>query len=69
MTTYGDINEAIEHEIIPAIEAGDATAIDYDLRAIADEVIERVSDDNRNPRYAVTADPADFWAAVERHAL
>lgn len=69
MTAYSTRNEAIEREIIAAIEAGDATRSEFDIDAIADEVIDQVITETGQVTYQVTADTDDFWAAVERHAL
>ena len=69
MTAYSTRNEAIEREIVTAIEAGDATRNEFDIDAIADEVIEQVITETGQVTYQVTADTDDFWAAVERHAL
>lgn len=69
MTAYSTRNEAIEREIVTAIEAGDATRNEFDIDAIADEVIEQVITETGQVTYQVTADTDDFWVAVERHAL
>lgn len=69
MTAYSTRNEAIDREIIAAIEAGDATRSEFDIDAIADEVIDQVITETGQVTYQVTADTADFWATVERHAL
>ena len=67
--TYSTRDEAIEREIVTAIEAGDATRSEFDIDAIADEVIEQVISETGQVTYQVTDDTDDFWAAVERHAL
>lgn len=69
MTAYSTRNEAIDREIIAAIEAGDATRSEFDIDAIADEVIDQVITETGQVTYQVTADTNTFWAAVERHAL
>lgn len=69
MTAYSTRNEAIEREIIAVIEAGDANRDEFDIDAIADEVIDQVITETGRVTYQATADTADFWAAVERHAL
>ena len=66
---YSTRNEAIEREIITAIEAGDATRDEFDIDAIADEVIEQVISETGRVTYQITVDTDAFWAAVERHAL
>ena len=58
---YTTKQDAINYEIIPAIEAGEAKASEYDIEAIADEVITE-----ENGTYTVDADI--FWDAVARHA-
>ena len=61
--TYATRQEAIDREITDSIDAGDAHSEDYDLDAIADEVIDRDEDG----RYYVKADFDAFWAAVAKH--
>ncbi|WP_172121165.1 hypothetical protein [Actinomyces faecalis] len=68
MTAYTTRNEAIDREIIPAIEAGEASASEYDIDAIADEVL-YTTGEGAGYRYQVTDDTDAFWAAVQRHAL
>lgn len=65
-TIYTTRTEAIEREIITAIEAGGtdvARAEEYDIDAIANEVIVPT-----NGAYIVIDDVEAFWTAVERHA-
>ena len=69
MTAYSTRNEAIEREIVTAIEAGDATRNEFDIDAIADEIIEQVTTETGQVTYQVTDDTDAFWAAVERHVL
>ena len=65
MTVYTTRNEAIATEIVEAIEAtGVATASEYDVDAIADEVL-----GGYDEGYALTVTDDEFWTAVERHAL
>lgn len=65
---YSTRNEATD-AIITAIEAGDATRDEFDIDAIADEIIEQVTTETGQVTYQVTADTDAFWAAVERHVL
>jgi len=65
MHYYTTRDEAIEREIIAAIEAGGVAGRDeYDVDAIADEVLGGFEDG-----YAVKVDDDEFWQAVERHEL
>ena len=62
-TTYSTRDEAIQREIIDAIEANrTATADEYDVDAIAAEVLGGYEDG-----YACQVDEDEFWAVVERH--
>ena len=64
-TTIGYVtrDEAIERCIVGPVEAGDATADEYDVDAIADEVLSY-----RDGHYYATEDTAKFWETVARHA-
>jgi len=65
MSKHSTRDEAIQSEIITAIEAtGVATRDEYDIDAIADEVL-----GGYDEGYELIVDSAGFWAAVERHAL
>jgi len=66
---YSTRDEAIEREIIVAIEAGDATRDEFDIDAIADEVIEQVISETGRVTFQVTVEPSEFWEVVARHAL
>lgn len=57
--TYTTRTEAIEHEIIEVINAGDANANDYNVEVIADLVIGDYEDG-----YALKVDESDFWSIV-----
>ena len=57
--TYSTRTEAIEREIIEAIEAGDAKAEDYNIDAIADVVIGSYEDG-----YALKVDESEFYGIV-----
>lgn len=56
---YSTKDEAIEREIIDPIENGDATRDEYDIDAIADQVIDSDEDNNYFVR-----DDVDFWGIV-----
>ena len=62
--TYSTRTEAIEREIIEAIEAGDAKAEDYNIDAIADVVIGSYEDG-----YALKVDESEFWGIVSDNAI
>lgn len=64
MNTYTTHDEAVQREIIePLGEFAD----EYDIDAIADEVIVEVGE---GVDYGFTIDEdADFWAIVEKYAL
>ncbi len=61
---YTTKDQAIENEIINAIEAGEASRDEYDIDAIAEAVID--SDDDRN--YFVR-DDVDFWGIVAANQI
>lgn len=65
MTTYSTRDEAIVREILEPIANGaveDAHA-EYDIDAIADEVLGGYSDG-----YACQVEAAEFWSIVAAHA-
>lgn len=62
MSTYTTRDEAIQREIVEPIEAGDATATEFDVDSIADAVLS-----DHNEGYAVRED-VDFWAVVAENA-
>ena len=69
-TTYSTREEAIEREIVDAIEAtGEATRDEYDIDAIADETLE-AGDFGTNGSYAYRSavDADEFWTIVAKHA-
>lgn len=66
---YSTRDEAIEREIITAIEGSGTARNEFDIDAIADEVIEQVITETGQVTYQVTDDTDAFWAAVERHVL
>ena len=64
MTTYTSRNESIAREITaPLGEYAD----EFDIDAIADEVLETIGEGNEY-RYQARED-VDFWEIVEKHAL
>lgn len=62
--TYATRDEAIEREIIVAIEAGEASRDEYDIDSIADEVLGDYAQG-----FALRVGPEAFWEVVARHAL
>lgn len=63
MSTYATRDEAINREIIDAIEAGEASRDEYDIDAIADAVL-----GDHAAGYAVQVDEAEFWQIVAANA-
>lgn len=61
---YATKDEAVENEIIRAIEAGEAGRDEYDIDAIAEAVID--SDEGNN--YYVR-DDVDFWDVVAANQI
>ena len=68
-TTYTTRDEAIEREVIAPIEAGDAGREEYDVDAIADDVLATVRTEDGGYGYALALDGLGFWASVARNAL
>ena len=74
---YSTRNEAVQAIIIDPIEAGQANADDFDIDAIADEVIESHTERDTagmqlgNVTYRQRADVDDdwFWDAVRAHCI
>lgn len=62
MTRYPTRDEAIAREIIEPIEAGEATADEFDIDAIADQVLGSYDDG-----YACQVEHDEFWKIVEQH--
>ena len=64
MTSYTTKQDAIQAEIIDVIEAsGVATADEYDIDAIADQVL---TSEGTGTKYRIVVDETvDFWAVVE----
>lgn len=68
INTWTTRDDAIRHGIVEPIEAtGEVKALDFDVEALADELVARVLIDGRQ-LYAIWADHDAFWDAVERHA-
>ena len=61
--TYITRTEAIEREVIAPIEAGDATADEFDIDAIADAVL-----GGYEMGFATQVDTDRFWEIVAAHA-
>lgn len=58
-------NDVIMFDIIPTLDQID----DYDVAAIADDVIGQYFSATGTPYYVVDVDEDAYWAAVERHAI
>ena len=63
MTRYTTRDEAIAREIIEPIEAGQATAAEFDIDAIADQVL-----GSHENGYACQVGHDEFWQIVADHA-
>lgn len=64
MATYTNRNEAVNREIIAAIEAGDASANEYNIDAIADAVLGDYEDG-----FSVKVDETKFWNIVAENEI
>lgn len=58
-------SDVVEFDIIPTLD----NAGDYDVAAIADDVIGQYFSATGTPYYVVDVDEDAYWAAVERHAI
>lgn len=58
-------NDVVEFDIIPTLDDVD----DYDVAAIADDVIGQYFSATGAPFYVVDVGEDAYWAAVERHAI
>jgi hypothetical protein len=58
-------DDVIMFDIIPTLDQMD----DYDVAAIADDVIGQYFSTTGAPYYVVDVDEDAYWAAVERHAI
>ena len=63
MTRYTTRDEAIAREIIDPIEAGNATAAEFDIDAIADQVLGSYENG-----YACQVEHDEFWQIVADNA-
>lgn len=63
MTTYSTRDEAVLREIVEPIEAGEATADEYDIDAIADAVLGDYSQG-----FALIVNDETFWHIVAENA-
>lgn len=79
-TLYTTRDEAIQREIIEPIESGDATSGEFNIDAIADEVLtwhDGLGANHRFPDdiwggaqgYSCEVDASEFWEIVMRHML
>lgn len=64
MATYTNRNEAVNREIIAAIEAGDTSASEYNIDAIADAVLGDYEDG-----FIVKVDETEFWNIVAENEI
>lgn len=58
-------NDVVEFDIIPTLDQ----VGDYDVAAIADDVIGQYFSSTGTPYYVVDVDEDAYWDAVQRHAL
>lgn len=58
-------DDVIMFDIIPTLDQVD----DYDVAAIADDVIGQYFSAMGTPYYVVDVDEGAYWAAVQRHAI
>lgn len=58
-------SDVVEFDIIPTLDNAD----DYDVDAIADDVIGQYFSATGTPYYVVDVDEDAYWAAVERHVI
>lgn len=58
-------NDVVEFDIIPTLDSAD----DYDVAAIADDVIGQYFSTTGTPYYVVDVDEDAYWDAVQRHAI
>lgn len=58
-------NDVIMFDIIPTLDNMD----NYDVAAIADDVIGQYFSTGGTPYYVVDVDEDAYWAAVQRHAI
>jgi hypothetical protein len=58
-------DDVIMYDIIPTLDQMD----DYDVAAIADDVIGQYFSATGTPYYVVAVDEDAYWDAVQRHAI
>lgn len=58
-------NDVVEFDIIPTLDNVD----DYDVPAIADDVIGQYFSATGTPYYVVDVDEDAYWDAVQRHTI
>lgn len=58
-------DDVIMFDIIPTLDQVD----DYDVAAIADDVIGQYFSATGTPYYVVDVDECAYWAAVQRHTI
>lgn len=58
-------SDVVEFDIIPTLDNVD----DYNVAAIADDVIGQYFSATGTPYYVVDVDEDAYWAAVQRHAI
>lgn len=64
-TSRSTRDDVITFDIIPTLDQVD----DYDVAAIADDVIGQYFSSTGTPYYVVGVDEDAYWAAVQRHAI
>lgn len=64
-TSRSTRDEVIMLDIIPTLDQMD----DYDVAAIADDVIGQYFSATGTPYYVVAVNEDAYWAAVERHTI
>lgn len=58
-------SDVVEFDIIPTLD----NVGDYDVAAIADDVIGQYFSATGTPYYVVDVDEDAYWAAVQRHTI
>ena len=58
-------SDVVEFDIVPTLDNAD----DYDVAAIADDVIGQYFSATGTPYYVVDVDEGAYWDAVQRHAI
>lgn len=68
MKTYTTRTEAVDREIIDPVENGDASAEEYDIEAIADELV-KIDTTGIDPKYYVDVNEDIFWETIANHQM